>query len=462
MRILHYALGFPPYRSGGLTRYVNDVTNAQHDAGHDVAMLWPGRMNKSKTPYIKQHRSIKGISSFELCNPLPVVLDQQVSEPEVFHYPVDGACYKRLFAEYQPDIIHIHTLQGLHREFVDAARDTGIPTVFTTHDFFGLYPMNAIYPMDHDLTDEECTAINASAPSVSKLRLLQSPMVRWIKSSHVLRSMSKFAVKAKSRTKTQSILNMSMPYPPVGTLNKLKPYSDFRNYEIDILNGMDEILYNSEVSKQAYERYCRPRFSEVLPITHAHMPTPTNGNRVGQHNRIHVAFLGGDRPYKGLSLIQEIASTFRNENNRTYHFDVYGAQGNNDDWITYHQPFADFTEEMLNWDIVAVPSLTYESFGFVVPEALSCGIPVIVSDCVGAKELIRYEYGIVFRAGDLKQLHGYLLAMDDEALQEIHFKICNTYTLQNFANHLHDLETIYQQFFIRKELINNRKTGTGK
>ena len=44
MRILHYALGFPPYRSGGLTKWCVDLMIQQAKEGHCVAMLWPGQM----------------------------------------------------------------------------------------------------------------------------------------------------------------------------------------------------------------------------------------------------------------------------------------------------------------------------------------------------------------------------------------------------------------------------------
>ncbi|MEB3518022.1 glycosyltransferase [Bifidobacterium breve] len=443
MRILHYALGFVPYRSGGLTRYVSDVTDAQHAAGHDVAMLWPGRMGSSKVPYIKRHRSVHGIGSFELCNPLPVVLDQRVGDPEVFHYPVDGSCYRRFFESYHPDIIHIHTLQGLHREFVDAAHEASIPTVFTTHDFFGLYPMNAIYPMDHNLSDWECTVINASAPSLTQLRILQSPIMRWVKSSVILRRILKTASGIrKARGKEPS---KATPDRPIQTCsNMMKPYSDFRSYVIAMLNSIDCILYNSEVSKHAYERYCTPRASVVLPITHADMPKRMHDSQVGKHDRIHIAFLGGDRPYKGLSLIQKVASMLQSEKIDEYHFDVYGAEGTSDNWVTYHQSFDDFEEEMTEWDIVAVPSLTYESFGFVVPEALSCGIPAIVSDCVGAKELIRNGFGWIFRAGDIQQMAYLIQQINHNILSGASKELMNSYEPEEFSLHCLNLYGRYQ------------------
>ena len=44
MVIIHYFLGFPPYRTGGLTRYALDIMLAQVKDGHRVCALWPGQM----------------------------------------------------------------------------------------------------------------------------------------------------------------------------------------------------------------------------------------------------------------------------------------------------------------------------------------------------------------------------------------------------------------------------------
>ncbi|PWK92659.1 hypothetical protein B0H50_13418 [Hallerella porci] len=42
MRVLHYILGFPPMRSGGLTKYAIDLMHAQKLLGHDVFAIYPG------------------------------------------------------------------------------------------------------------------------------------------------------------------------------------------------------------------------------------------------------------------------------------------------------------------------------------------------------------------------------------------------------------------------------------
>jgi glycosyltransferase involved in cell wall biosynthesis len=56
-------------------------------------------------------------------------------------------------------------------------------------------------------------------------------------------------------------------------------------------------------------------------------------------------------------------------------------------------------------DLFVLPSL-FEPFGLVVNEAMLCGLPVAVSDRVGARfDLVRPdENGYVFRAGDVEAL----------------------------------------------------------
>lgn len=85
MKILHYALGFPPYRTGGLTKYCIDLMLTQAEQGHEVALLWPGRITiVKKKPEIHKGRNWNGIESFEIINPLPVPLDEGILDVDAY------------------------------------------------------------------------------------------------------------------------------------------------------------------------------------------------------------------------------------------------------------------------------------------------------------------------------------------------------------------------------------------
>lgn len=161
MKILHYALGFPPYRTGGLTKYCTDLMLTQAEQGHEVALLWPGQISMiKKQTEIHKEKSWNGIESFEIINPLPVSLDEGILDVEAYTKKTDEAVYLEFLQDYAPDAIHIHTLMGLHKEFIHATNELGIRTVFTTHDYFGLCPKVTLFhngkPCDNDHNCMDC------------------------------------------------------------------------------------------------------------------------------------------------------------------------------------------------------------------------------------------------------------------------------------------------------------------
>ena len=146
MRILHYFLGFPPYRTGGLTKYAYDLMCAQVDKGDEVSALWPGKMEIVKhDPKIAKQEAIHGIHNYELVNPLPVPLDEGIRETDAFTEACDIKVYIEFLEKINPEVIHIHTLMGLHREFIRAAKALKIRMLFTSHDYFGLCPKVTLY-----------------------------------------------------------------------------------------------------------------------------------------------------------------------------------------------------------------------------------------------------------------------------------------------------------------------------
>ena len=97
MVILHYFLGFPPYRTGGLTKYACDLMEAQCSRNDIIIALWPGEIKDiGSCPIIKKREPIGAIKNFELINPLPVPIDEGIKNPKLFMSSCDYKVYKEL------------------------------------------------------------------------------------------------------------------------------------------------------------------------------------------------------------------------------------------------------------------------------------------------------------------------------------------------------------------------------
>lgn len=74
-------------------------------------------------------------------------------------------------------------------------------------------------------------------------------------------------------------------------------------------------------------------------------------------------------------------------------------------------------------DILVTPSIWYETFGYTVLEALSHGVPVILSDTVGAKDILANGVGIVIDNITPEKLCSVLQSLTKEELKAMNTTI---------------------------------------
>lgn len=178
MRVLHYTLGFAPYRSGGLIRYANDLMVAQVAMGDDVFALYPGCprpfVGKCSVGYECRR---DGVTVYEMVNPLPVPLLYGVGDADAMMNEdgLDLCSFGRLLDIALPDVLHLHTLMGMPRAYLRMSKARGIRIVFTTHDYFGLCPrvnfVNAEGQVCGEGCGEKCGLCNKNAPGKSFLQI---------------------------------------------------------------------------------------------------------------------------------------------------------------------------------------------------------------------------------------------------------------------------------------------------
>ncbi|WP_188042939.1 glycosyltransferase [Changpingibacter yushuensis] len=439
-KIVHYSLGLPPYRTGGLTKYVTDLATQQLQRGDDVAMLWPGRMRRRPShPEILSHGLVSGINSFELVNPLPITLDRAVSHPELYRRGLDPSAFRSMISRLRPDVIHIHSLQGLPVEFVETARELGVTLCFTTHDMFGFYPMHGLYPLDVSLSDALVSRLETGGPGLREIRLLQSRLVRYIKSSEAIREfvrqLSRARLKASNPSERQHVQS-----------DVVRPYSQLRDYEIELLENVDLVVYNSSVSRRAYENWHVFERSTVM-----NLPSMKSLDKVETSSReyrwpIRFGFVGGSRPYKGLNLLLDAFADLLESAGDTsnYSLEVYGSPNVEGEKVRPHPAYRKFSDIASDIDVLVVPSVCYESFGIVALEALDYGIPVVISDAVGAKDVISPAFGRNVIAGDKESLVEALMSFTPAVLYDMSSEIQRKYCPQSISAHASAMDELYR------------------
>lgn len=479
MRILHYALGFPPYRSGGLTKYCMDLMSAQKKAGHQVAMMWPGaisfsghfvRFKKSKKR-INDGIGEEYIDSFEVINPLPVPLDEGILEVEKFTKACsDIKAYESFLEEYAPDVIHIHTLMGLHKEFVKIAKNMGIKIVFTSHDYFGICPKVTLFRNDEvcDGDCKKCGECNQGALSLNKIRILQSGLYRGLKNTAIVKKMRKahrnefFREEEPEEKYTKELLQ----YGEESEDNEEKRnqevtdkfgemildeychrYEKLRKYYISILKMVDVIHFNSTVTASVYRKFLPDTVKgKVINITHSNIG---DNRRVKDfhENVLRITYLAPAKNFKGYGIMKQALDEIWIQGKRDFHLTMYNEAETMAPYITV-KPHFDY-KELVNifeeTDVLIMPSVWKETFGFTVLEALSYGVPVLVTENVGAKDLLDDgRFGMIVEPTVDGVKEGILQLMENrEMLVEYNKRIVSEMDLGRVIQSVDEIEGLY-------------------
>lgn len=392
MRILHYSLGFPPERSGGLIRYTLDLMNQQITQGDHVYYLYPGHISfLSRKTYIKFDKKHKKyhFSPFSLVNSLPLPLFGGIRTPSDFMQPLDKKIYIDFLKQLRLDIIHIHTLMGLHREFFEAAGILGIKIVYTSHDYFGLAPEPTFYFQgknydNHNTVNQWCK-IGAVSMSTRKLRMLQMPFyptIRYIMHKLSFQKLIKL-IQPKSSQNRYKVL----------TTDNRNAFKQLKQYYRTILSKIDFFHFNSQLALSVYRANMSLKNNYTcISITNSSIKKkyPTIKS-IGE--KMKIAYIGPYESYKGFFEFLKLPQLL---GTKRYEYHIYGSNEkiNLPAEINNHGRFNGGKLNSLykNIDLVIVPSLCKETFGFITIEALNHGVRVLVSSNVGAKELLNSKF----------------------------------------------------------------------
>ena len=113
MRILHVTLGNPIYKQGGLNRYCKELIDCQIADGHSSFLIYPGTFLNSKFPIVCKRKD----NVFKIIDALPVSITYGISDPNRYMVETNFNRYSNWLRKVKPQIIHVHSFQGIHKEF---------------------------------------------------------------------------------------------------------------------------------------------------------------------------------------------------------------------------------------------------------------------------------------------------------------------------------------------------------
>lgn len=446
MKILHLAIGRKPVYTGGSVLSGEDLMAAQLTQGHEVAVLIPGPSRWWSSVSVERVTSTDRIATYEVINPLPVALTSGVGLPRRYIKTVPQTVYVRFLNQLKPDVIHVQSIMGFHLSFFEAAKALGIPLVMTTRDYYPWCLRVSFFDRDQRLCDgpnpQKCAQCNQGAGlPILWERLIRSRLYRQLKHHPLITRIRISGRKQLHDEATRSVSKPSLkPVDVEGTAWLLE-------HNRRIVSLMDHLHANSPISAATYHRFVDVP-TTVLPIARAVLPEP-GVLRTSFDDGFRIGFVGGMASGKGLPVLLEALSYLPSSFRWVLWGDHYEALGIKNPQVEDRGRYQrdDLKSVFSSMDVLVVPSTWIESFGFVVVEALSYGLPVLCSDQVGAAFLLNdIEVLAPYPATDAKVLAQRLRALSNlETYHTVAQQIQSLRQRTTIDTHAADLEALYHQ-----------------
>jgi glycosyltransferase involved in cell wall biosynthesis len=383
MKILHVTLGNPKNHQGGLNEYCNELMKTENSLGYDTVLLIPGKTTIFKKTRIRQISKLE----YAIDNPLPVAITYGIDLPSRYMLRTDESIYDKWLEKVQPDVIHIHSIQGIHKEFFKAASEKKIPIIFTTHDYYPICCKCNFVTFENKQCDgpnaKKCATCNFNTGLSSyKQMVIQSKIYQKCKNTRIISTIKKDYILHREDQDVSQKLR-------IPNAEDIDAFDKLINYYRNIMSFMTIIHANSIATCKIYRTYFTESKCEVIPITHSNINKSIHIRKDKQI--IHFGYFGGMNKLKGYDQIISVCKLLADIPG--WNIELYGGLYSSyikGEHINTHGYFSqeNAKDAWASIDVLIVPSQCRETFGFAVLESLSYGVPVICSDLVGSKYLI--------------------------------------------------------------------------
>jgi glycosyltransferase involved in cell wall biosynthesis len=384
MKIVHVPFCFAPDSMGGTEIYVDGLARDTQEMGVETLVAAPSSASGS---YILDGLPVRrfGVS------PGAVDLRQLYGEGD----PHAAAEFEKILDEEKPDLVHLHAFtQGVSIRLVRAAKQRGVPVVFTYHTPTVSCQRGTLVRWGTEFCDGKmdvrlCASCTLHGLGLNRLAACAVGALPPAVGGRL--------GDANLQGRVWTALRMSeLVALRHATFRALMTEAD---HVVAVCSWVRDVLLLNDVSAEKIT-LCRHGIRLPANVTQRpRLPSPES------KDPLRVAFVGRFDPTKGIHVLIE---AWRAEPNLKARLDIYGvaqseankryrekiqALADHDPRICFRDPVPshEVVRTLRGYDVLAVPSQWLETGPLVALEAFAAGIPVIGWNIGGIAEIVQHQ-----------------------------------------------------------------------
>lgn len=355
---------------------------------------------------------------------------------EVVHlqaYPSFEATYRdeqmnrafvRVIEEFRPDVVHLQHLQYHSMDYIDIAHRSGIPIVYTLHEYCLICPRKGL------MMREDSRLCAAASESICADCMANDSMAPLVFSREKLRrdAWVKARIPARLRRMVRKRLVKYGFIRDGGGERRNEPLAKGRDHRAEIRERLryvrercgkvDLFVAPSPFLRSKMIEFGIPE-ERIVFSDYGFVAAPFQGLRRKPSEVLRVAFIGTLVDFKGAHLLLEASALLSLPVRRRLDIRVYGDSSVFPRYTERLRPLAleggarfmgrfengAVAEILSDVDVLVVPSLWYENSPLTIHEAFLAGIPVITSRLGGMADLVNDGVnGLLFERGSASDL----------------------------------------------------------
>ena len=398
LHILKISAGLPPQRAGGAPAYIADLRSGLEERGYRVTYLSSAPHDRSvPLPRITETAAGRADYAFHHTGAtVPFLALAPSALADVTASPSVVKVFSEFLDNISPDLIHFHELLGVPLSLIEIASRRGIPTVFTSQDYFPACPTIQLY------REGEGCCRRMAEQLVCAQCLRAKNWDRFSDWSRFLPQIRKVVPSARLSYRVAQALNLIQRSADQLTGTDARRYIRRRHFVRLYLAQLDVIVSMSKRHYQLLQTLIGPLPNmRQMYLSRRSYSTGTRPSerRMDGSGSLKFLALNLTSGVKGQDLLlaefQRFSSAFPRCELHLYGGDAGTTLGN----IHFHGSYR--TEDLDSivdaFDASIIPSIWEEPYGYVGPEMLSRGLPVIASNRGALPEYVHHgENGLLF------------------------------------------------------------------